>query len=117
MVPLDFCGKIFDWDYKFFLWDLMQYKEVIFAVFTFVAGLFVISKEGRCLESCLIYFSQREEPQLELLHSLCLSLNLERRANKENKEKTARRSSRLAGQPAALFDDIMTSNTCSCEVQ
>lgn len=38
---------------KFSLWDLMQHKEVICAAFAFVVGLFVISKEGRCLESCL----------------------------------------------------------------
>lgn len=45
---------------NFSLWDLMQHKEVIFAAFAFVVGLFVISKEGRCLESCLFLLqSQR----------------------------------------------------------
>lgn len=38
----------------------MQPKQVIFAPCAFVAGLFVISKEGRCLESALFLLqSQR----------------------------------------------------------
>lgn len=38
----------------------MQHKRVIFAAYAFVAGLFVISKEGWCLESALFLLqSQR----------------------------------------------------------
>lgn len=51
-----------------------------------VAGLFVISKEGGCLESALFLHTHREEPERTLPHRAWLSLNSGRRASCDKEE-------------------------------